>query len=109
MTAATIYLSLMGPQGLARTAAACHARTRELVAALTRVPGVRAGFRRPLLPRGGAAARPPVAPLLRALAARGIVGGLDLSAYYPELGHGAAGVRHRDQDPRRHRALPRLP
>ena len=27
MTAATIYLSLMGPQGLTRTAAACHART----------------------------------------------------------------------------------
>src|SRR5580658_6608028 len=37
VTAATIYLSLMGPQGLARTAAAAHARTRELVAALTRV------------------------------------------------------------------------
>ena len=31
MTAATIYMSLMGPQGLERTAAASHARTRELV------------------------------------------------------------------------------
>src|SRR5438132_1197104 len=39
VTAATIYMSLMGPQGLTRTAAAAHARTRELIAALTRVPG----------------------------------------------------------------------
>ncbi|HTC15118.1 MAG TPA: aminomethyl-transferring glycine dehydrogenase subunit GcvPA, partial [Steroidobacteraceae bacterium] len=44
VTAATIYLSLMGAQGLARTAAACHARSRELVAALTRVAGVRQAF-----------------------------------------------------------------
>ncbi len=29
----------------------------------------------------------PVAPLLKALAARGIVGGLDLAPYYPQLGH----------------------
>src|SRR5207302_337320 len=36
VTAATIYMSLMGPQGLTRTAAAAHARTRELIAALRR-------------------------------------------------------------------------
>ena len=29
----------------------------------------------------------PVAPVLAALAERGIAGGLDLSAAYPELGH----------------------
>ncbi|MGA7824272.1 MAG: hypothetical protein WCA14_08765, partial [Steroidobacteraceae bacterium] len=29
----------------------------------------------------------PVAPVLKALAARGILGGLDLGGYYPELGH----------------------
>ncbi len=28
----------------------------------------------------------PVAPLLEALASRGILGGIDLSEYYPELG-----------------------
>ena len=98
MTAATIYLSLMGPQGLTRTAAACHARTRELVAALTRVPGVRAGFAGPCFHEAVLLLDRPVAPLLKALGARGIAGGLDLAPYYPELGHGAAGVRHRDQD-----------
>jgi glycine dehydrogenase subunit 1 len=29
----------------------------------------------------------PVAPVLQGLLARGIVGGLDLSPYYPQLGH----------------------
>ncbi len=87
MTAATIYLSLLGPQGLARTAAAAHARTRELVATLTRLPGVRAAFPGPCFHEAVLQFDRPVAPLLRALAARGIAGGLDLSGYYPQLGH----------------------
>ena len=86
MTAATIYLSLMGAQGLARTAAASHARSRELVQLLTRIPGVRAAFAGPFFHEAVLQLERPVAPLLRALAARGIVGGLDLSALYPELG-----------------------
>src|ERR1700756_4037681 len=87
MTAATIYMSLMGPQGLARTAAAAHARTRELTAALTRLPGVRLAFPGPYFHEAVLTLDRPVAPLLRALGARGIIGGLDLSAYFPELGN----------------------
>jgi glycine dehydrogenase subunit 1 len=87
MTAATIYLSLLGPQGLARTAAAAHARTRELVAALTRVSGVRAAFAGPCFHEAVLQLDRPVAPVLKALGARGILGGLDLAAYYPELGN----------------------
>jgi glycine dehydrogenase subunit 1 len=87
VTAATIYLSLMGPQGLARTAAASHARTRELVAALTRLPGVRLAFAGAYFHEAVLQLDRPVAPLLRSLLARGIVGGLDLSAFYPSLGH----------------------
>jgi len=86
MTAATIYLSLMGPEGLARTAAASHARSRELVAALTRLPGVRAAFTGAHFHEAVLLLDRPVAPVLKALAARGILGGLDLSPYYPELG-----------------------
>jgi len=86
MTAATIYLSLMGPQGLARTAATCHARTRELVTALTRLPGVRPAFTGPCFHEAVLLLDRPAAPLLKALAARGIFGGLDLGGYYPELG-----------------------
>jgi glycine dehydrogenase subunit 1 len=87
MTAATIYLSLMGPQGLARTAAASHARTRELVTALTRVPGVRVAFTGPCFHEAVLQLDRPVAPVLKALAGRGIFGGLDLAGYYPELGN----------------------
>jgi glycine dehydrogenase subunit 1 len=86
VTAATIYLSLMGPAGLERVAAAAHARTRELVGALTRVPGVRRLFRGPVFHEEAIALDRPVAPVLENLAARGILGGLDLAEHYPELG-----------------------
>jgi glycine dehydrogenase subunit 1 len=87
MTAATIYMSLIGPQGLARTAAAAHARTRELVTALTRVSGVRTAFTGPCFHEAVLLLDRPVAPVLRTLGARGILGGLDLAPYFPELGH----------------------
>lgn len=86
MTAATIYMSLMGPGGLERTAAASHAKTRELIASLTRVPGVRAAFQGPMFHEAVLSLDRPVAPVLRELAARGILGGLDLAEHYPELG-----------------------
>ena len=87
VTAAAIYLALMGPQGLARTAAAAHARTRELVAALTGLPGVRTAFAGSHFHEAVLRFDRPVAPVLAALASRGIVGGLDLAGDYPELGH----------------------
>ncbi len=86
VTAATIYLSLMGARGLERVAAVCHARTRELVAALTRIPGVRAAFTSPYFHEAVLQLDRPAAPLLAALAQRDILGGVDLSPHYPELG-----------------------
>jgi len=87
VTAATIYMSLMGPQGLARVASASHARTAELVAALTRVPGVRKLFPSPAFHESVVAFERPVAPVLQRLADRGILAGFDLAEHYPELGH----------------------
>jgi glycine dehydrogenase subunit 1 len=86
MTAATIYLSIMGPEGLARVAAVSAARTRELTAALTRVKGVRRAFESPNFHEVVLSLDRPVAPVLRDLAARGILGGIDLAEMYPELG-----------------------
>lgn len=86
VTAATVYLSLMGPAGLERVAAASHARTRELVGELTRVPGVRRLFSGPVFHEEVIALDRPVAPVLEQLTARGILGGLDLTEHYPELG-----------------------
>ncbi len=87
MTAATIHLALLGPVGLERVAGACVARTAELVAALTRIDGIRCAFAGPRFHEAVLLLDRPVAPLLEALAADGIIGGYDLSRDYPELGH----------------------
>jgi glycine dehydrogenase subunit 1 len=86
MTAATIYLSLLGPTGLARVAAVSHQRTQELVAALTRIKGVRAAFNAPRFHEAVLQFDRPVAPVLREMEAQGLLGGLDLAEHYPELG-----------------------
>ena len=87
ITAATIYLSLIGPEGLARVANECHARTQELVKALTRIKGVKLAFDRPRFHEAVLLLDRPVAPVIAALAQRGIIGGYDLSNDYPELGN----------------------
>ena len=87
VTAATIYLSLLGPEGLSRVANESHRRANELVAALTRVKGVKLAFERPRFHEAVLQLDRPVAPVLAELARRGIVGGFDLSVDYPELGN----------------------
>jgi glycine dehydrogenase subunit 1 len=87
VTAATIYLSLLGPEGLERVAAACAERTDSLVQALTRIPGVSAAFETPRFHEAVLRLDRPAGPVLAALAERGIAGGIDLAASHPELGH----------------------
>jgi glycine dehydrogenase subunit 1 len=77
----TIYLSALGPTGLARVAAACHERATRLARAVAALPGW-------TLPHDGPffhefVAIPPVDPVTvnRALRAEGIVGGADLGVY----------------------------
>jgi glycine dehydrogenase subunit 1 len=86
VTAATIYMSLMGPQGLQRVAASSHAKTRELVTALTRIKGVRTAFTTPCFHESVLLLDRPVAPVLKALEAQGVLGGFNLADHYPELG-----------------------
>ncbi len=86
MIAGTIYLALMGAEGLERVAYTCMSRTAALVNALTRVPGVRAAFSAARFHEAVLSLDRPVAPVLEALSARGIEGGFDLSGHYPELG-----------------------
>jgi len=87
VTGATIYLSLLGPEGLKRVAAESHARTNELVAALTEIPGVRLRFDGPRFHEAVLALDRPVREVLDALAERNILGGYELSADYPQLGN----------------------
>jgi glycine dehydrogenase subunit 1 len=87
VTAATIYMSLLGPKGLEAVASASMQRTEELAAALTRVPGVKRAFTAPHFHETVLILDRPPAAVLAALARTGIFGGLDLSERYPELGH----------------------
>lgn len=87
VTAATIYMSLLGPQGLYNTASASHANTRLLIEKLSAVAGVRKLFERPFFHEAVFEFDLPVAEISRALAAQGIVAGVPLADFYPELGN----------------------
>jgi glycine dehydrogenase subunit 1 len=92
VTAATQYMALLGPQGLAKVASASHANTVALADKLTAIPGVTRAFAAPYFHEvvlklddnmlKGASAK----DVLRALQAQGILGGLDISGWFLELG-----------------------
>jgi glycine dehydrogenase subunit 1 len=86
VTAATLYMALVGPDGLERVAAQSHANTNELVDRITGIDGVERAFNRPVFHEAVVRVNQPVADLLRALEAQGILAGYNLSADYPELG-----------------------
>jgi len=86
VTAATLYMALLGPEGLERVAARSHANTNELLARLSQVDGVERVFGRPVFHEGVVRVNQPVGDVLRALEAQGIVAGYNLAAEYPELG-----------------------
>lgn len=86
VTAATQYLSLLGPQGLARVAATSHASTVALAERLAAIPGVSRAFASPFFHEVVLKLKDNAHDVLRALRAQGILGGLDISGWYPELG-----------------------
>ncbi|MBD3812103.1 MAG: glycine dehydrogenase, partial [Betaproteobacteria bacterium] len=86
VTAATQYMSLLGPQGLAKVAANSHANTVALADKLAAIPGVTRAFASPFFHEVVLKLNDNARDVLRALRAQGILGGLDLSGWYPELG-----------------------
>ncbi|MEE8118737.1 MAG: aminomethyl-transferring glycine dehydrogenase subunit GcvPA [Gammaproteobacteria bacterium] len=87
VTAATIYMALLGPQGLQRVAAHSHANTRKLADALTSLNGVRKCFDGVHFHESVIVTDKPTEFVLEGLARQGIIGGLSLVEYYPELGN----------------------
>ena len=86
VTAATIHIALLGAEGLARVAAACHANTVDLVDRLGAIDGVEPLFERPVFHERVLRLPAPAREILRSLAAHNVLGGFDLSTDYPELG-----------------------
>jgi glycine dehydrogenase subunit 1 len=86
VTAATIYMALLGAEGLKRVAAASHAATRKLVEALLTIDSVRRAHQGPFFHEAVLLLDRPVDDVLAQLSDQGILGGLDISPWYPELG-----------------------
>ena len=86
VTAATIHMALLGPDGLERVAAQSHANTLALFEQLSAIKGVQKVFNRPVFHEAVLRLDQPADEVLRALEAQGILGGYNLTPYYPELG-----------------------
>jgi glycine dehydrogenase subunit 1 len=85
-TAATLHMALLGPDGLERVAAQCHANTQALVESLTAIAGVERVFDRPMFHEALLRLRLPAADVLRGLETQGILGGYNVTPHYPQLG-----------------------
>jgi len=85
VTASTIHMSLLGPQGLAQVASACHQNTGRLVEKLTALDGVEQAFDTPRFHEAVIKLNKPADQVLQALADKNILGGYDVSADYPQL------------------------
>lgn len=86
VTAATLYMALLGPQGLRQVALQSHANAVALKNKLLAVEGAEAVFEGPGFHEFVLRLSSPVSDVLRALSANGILGGHALREDYPELG-----------------------
>ena len=86
VTAATIYLAIVGAMGLKQVASRCHERTRELVDALTVVKGVRSHFAGGFFHEHVIDVGQPADRVADAVAELGIIAGLPLGRYSSDLG-----------------------
>jgi glycine dehydrogenase subunit 1 len=86
VTASTIYMSLMGPQGLRRIAAACHHNLQLLQDKLKHVSEAKIIFSAAAFHEIVLRLSKPVEYVLQELAKYNIQGGFNLKKYYPELG-----------------------
>jgi len=81
VTAATIYMSLLGFEGLRRVAEHAHANTTRLVDGLLAIDGIERLYDGPYFHEVALRMDRPVGPVLEALAGSNILGGYDLSSY----------------------------
>jgi len=87
VTAATLHMSLLGAEGLARVAARCHENLGMLVEKLTSLGEIEPAFSAPVFHETVLRLPLEAKRVLRTLAAHNVLGGYDLSRHYPELGN----------------------
>ncbi len=82
MTAATIYVSLLGPDGLASVAGHCHANTQKLADKLCAIDGIERAFSAPVFHEVALTLPQDADTVLARLAEKDILGGLSLARDY---------------------------
>ncbi|MDM8567205.1 aminomethyl-transferring glycine dehydrogenase subunit GcvPA [Candidatus Halobeggiatoa sp. HSG11] len=87
VTAATIYMALLGAKGLEQTALACQNNTTKLVEKLLTISGIKQVFTGIYFHEVVLQLEQPVAKVLDKLMKHNILGGYDLTEFYPELGN----------------------
>ncbi|MFK5915436.1 MAG: aminomethyl-transferring glycine dehydrogenase subunit GcvPA [Woeseiaceae bacterium] len=87
VTAATIYMTLVGPDGLSKVASACHNNTQDLVTKLEATGNAQGLFNRPVFHESVMQFEVPTAEMLQSMSEELVVAGVDISADYPELGN----------------------
>ncbi len=85
VTAATIYMSLLGAEGLLQVAKNCHNNAHYLAEELTKIPSVELVFPTPFFHEFLIKLPKPVNFVLDYLAEQEIFAGLDTSKYFPEF------------------------
>jgi len=88
VTAATIHMALLGAEGLARVAGACHAGLARLTEKLCALEGVEPIFSGAVFHERALRLPMEVERVLRTLAAHNLLGGYPLGRDYPELENG---------------------
>jgi glycine dehydrogenase subunit 1 len=86
VTAATIYMSLLGAKGIAQVAGASYMGAHSLQKMLMQIDGIQNVFQAPFFNEFVLRLDRPINSILSSLEAAGIQGGYDLSREYPELG-----------------------
>lgn len=87
VTAATIYMALLGAEGLRRVAAVCHANTRRLGELLSAIDGVSLAHDGPFFHERVLRLPRPAAGVLERLAEHGVQGGYDLGRHDADMDH----------------------
>lgn len=85
VTAATIHMSLLGPDGLQAVAAKCHTNTLLLLKSLSSIPGVKQVFSSAIFHEVLLRLEAPVDEILAELRNHNIAGGYAVAEHYPEL------------------------
>ncbi len=85
VTAATIYMSLVGATGLQRVASQCHSKTAQLLEAIADIDGIEPVFTRPFFHEIVLRFAKPLGPVLDELSQQGILAGYAITEHYPQF------------------------